>query len=445
MILFLNGDKIKAMTTSTTPVLQKERIDILDSLRGVAILGILLMNIPGFAYAVRGHDPSVMNEYGTINYYIWKFIDWIPDGTQRALFSMLFGAGILLFISSKEKNRDNVSPLDYFFRRQLWLLFFGLVNIYIFLWRGDILFDYGCYGFLMLAFRMWQPKKLLMAAGLCFLLMLARENRDLYLDKKTIAKGEAVERIDTVLTKLTPMQKENLNAMQDFREKYTIKSKLKRMEKGNRLTTGSYENLYNYRTDTYLDNLISYTYFGIWDVLLFMFIGMAFFKMGILTGKASTKLYAVMCVAGLGLGLVVSYYQIQPLIDARFNRFDWTKNTAVSFYEAGRTLRTFGIFGFLMLLYKSGIFNWFFKLMRPVGQMAFTNYLMQSIMGAIIFYGIGFGLYGKLQRYEVYLVVLSIWIVQIIWSHIWLRYFQFGPFEWIWRQLTYWKKLPIKK
>ena len=98
-----------------------------------------------------------------------------------------------------------------------------------------------------------------------------------------------------------------------------------------------------------------------------------------------------------------------------------------------------------MLLFKSGIFKWFFKLMRPVGQMAFTNYLTQSIACAIIFYGLGFGLYGQLERYQAYLVVLAIWIVQIVWSHIWLHYFQYGPFEWIWRQLTYWKKLPLRK
>ena len=117
----------------------------------------------------------------------------------------------------------------------------------------------------------------------------------------------------------------------------------------------------------------------------------------------------------------------------------------MSFYEAGRIFRTFGIFGTLMHLYKSGIFKWFFKLMRPVGQMAFTNYLTHSIVCAVIFYGIGFGLYGQFERYQIYLIVLAVWTVQIIWSHIWLRYFQYGPFEWIWRQLTYWKKLPLKK
>jgi uncharacterized protein len=98
-----------------------------------------------------------------------------------------------------------------------------------------------------------------------------------------------------------------------------------------------------------------------------------------------------------------------------------------------------------MLLYKSGWFKWLFNMMRPVGQMAFTNYLMQSIICGLIFFGVGFGMYGRLQRYELYYVVGAVWIFQIIFSHIWMRYFRFGPFEWLWRSLTYWKAQPMKK
>lgn len=433
------------MPHTTAPVQQKERIAIIDSLRGVAILGILLMNIPSFAYAIMGYDPSVSNESGTINYYVWYFVRLFPDGTQRALFSMLFGAGILLFISGKEKLQDSISPLDYFLRRQLWLIFFGLVNIYVLLWHGDILFDYGCYGFLMLTFRLWSPRKLIIAAGVCFLFMLARENRDLYLYKRTIARGEAVEKLDTTVNKLTPRQYEYLSAMQEIRERSTKASKLKRMEKENMLMTGSYSDVYDTRTGHYLDNLIGYTYMAIWDVIEFMLLGMALFKLGVLSGQVSTRVYALMCIIGLGGGLYFSYLNLHQFIDAGFNGFDQIKNTNVSFYELGRTLRSLGILGLLMLMFRSGVFKWFFSLLRPVGQMAFTNYLMQSLICAFIFYGIGFGYYGKLPRYQVYEVVLGIWVFQIIFSHFWLRYFRYGPFEWIWRQLTYWKKLPIRK
>ncbi|MEJ7674225.1 MAG: DUF418 domain-containing protein [Chitinophagaceae bacterium] len=96
-------------------------------------------------------------------------------------------------------------------------------------------------------------------------------------------------------------------------------------------------------------------------------------------------------------------------------------------------------------MYKSGWFKWFFALLRPVGQMAFTNYLAQSLFVGLFFYGVGFGMFGKLQRYEIYYVVAATWLLQIIWSHIWLRFFRFGPLEWLWRSLTYWKKQPFLK
>jgi uncharacterized protein len=430
------------MSLTVNPVVQKERIDILDSLRGVAILGILLMNIPSFSFFTV--DPITRNEIGTINYPIWRFVTWVADGTQRALFSMLFGAGILLFMQSKEKARDIISASDYFFRRQLWLMFFGLINIYIFLWHGDILFDYGVYGLLIFVFRTLSPKKLLIAAGVCLLLMLARENRNLYLDKRTIARGEVVMKLDTTVVKLTDRQKEHLGNMEDFKKTSSTETKIKRVKRANRMMGSTHEEIYEYRVERYFNNLLNYSYFGIWDVLLFMFIGMAFFKLGIVTGNASVKLYAVLCTVGLSLGLLISYYDIQPMIDAKFNRFEYTKQASLSFFELGRTFRSLGFFGLLMLMFKSGVFQWFFKLMKPVGQMAFTNYLTQSIACAIIFYGFGFGFYGQLERYEVYIIVLCIWLVQIAWSHVWLRYFQYGPFEWMWRQLTYWKRLSIK-
>jgi len=275
--------------------------------------------------------------------------------------------------------------------------------------------------------------------------MLARENRNLYLDKRTIARGEVVMKIDTTVTKLTDRQQEHLAHMEEFKKASTSESKIKRMQRANRMMSGSYEDVYEYRVERYLNNILNYSYFGVWDVILFMFIGMAFFKLGIITGNASVKLYAFICTLGLSLGLLITYYDMQPMIDAKFNSFEYTKQASLSFFELGRTFRSLGFFGLLLLMYKSGIFQWFFRLMKPVGQMAFTNYLTQSIVSAVIFYGIGFGLYGKLERYEVYMIMLCIWLVQIIWSHLWLRFFQYGPFEWIWRQLTYWKKLPLRK
>jgi uncharacterized protein len=433
-------------TTLAAPVNQQERIIILDSLRGFAILGILLMNIPSFALpSPVGGDPSVLNEWDTINFKVWNFVDWFPEGTQRALFSMLFGAGILLFVGGKEKGLDGLLPADYFFRRQLWLIVFSLIDVFVLLWWGDILLDYACLGMIMYSFRKLSPKALLIGAALCFTFMLARENRNLYQDKKIINRGEMIASVDTSVTKLNLIQKEQLGAMQDFKDRTTPEGRQKRMEKAMLKTHGSYEALYEYRTSRYIDSLVPYLFFGIWDVLLFMFLGMAFFKMGILTGQANVKVYWGMCIIGLGVGLTLSCFRLQQMVDVKFNWYEYTKKYSFAFYELSRTFRSIGILGLLMLLYKSGLFKWLFALMRPVGQMAFTNYLMQSLLCGLFFYGIGFGMFGKLERYEIYLVVAAVWALQIIYSHIWLRYFRFGPLEWAWRSLTYWKRQPMKK
>ena len=433
-------------TTLAAPVNQSERIVILDSLRGIAILGILLMNIPGFALPDPViFDPSVLNEWGSINFKTWYFIDWFMEGSQRALFSMLFGAGIILFVTRQEKKVDGLWPADYFLRRQLWLMFFGLINAFVLLWFWDILFHYACVGLLMFTFRRLSPKALIIAAVISLLLMTVRENVDAYRQRQVIYKGEQIAKMDTTVTKLTEEQKGDLGAMTEFKEKAGPEGKKKKMEKSLNSVRGSYGGFYEYQSERSVHGVINYLYYGAWDIFIFMFLGMALYKNGVLLGRASAKVYWILFIAGLGLGLTISYFRLQPLIDYKFNYFDYTKNTSFEFYEISRTFRAIGIFGLIMLLYKSGWFKWFFALMRPVGQMAFTNYLMQSLLVGLFFYGVGFGYFGKLQRHEIYYVVAATWALQIIWSHIWLRFFRFGPLEWAWRSLTYWKRQPFKK
>ena len=123
-------------TAIAAPVAQQERITILDSLRGIAILGILLMNVPGFGLPYgQTSDLTVYGETG-INYKTWFIVDWALSGTQRAIFSMLFGAGMILFITKLEKRMTGIEPAIYFFRRQMWLLAFGLFNAFVLLWFG---------------------------------------------------------------------------------------------------------------------------------------------------------------------------------------------------------------------------------------------------------------------------------------------------------------------
>ncbi|MEO7768052.1 MAG: DUF418 domain-containing protein [Ferruginibacter sp.] len=428
------------------PISQEERIVIIDSLRGIALLGILMMNMPYFALPDPAADNlTLYNELGTINQKVWYFVNWFLEGSQRAIFSMLFGAGIILFVTRLEKRVEGMMAAEYFIRRQLWLLFFGLVNAFVLLWPGDILFQYAICGIIVFVFRRLPFQALLVAGVVCLVLMTTRENVDLVRLQDKISKGEYIAKLDTTKIKLTEQQKEELGAMTELKEKSSMEAQHKEMDKNLRQVRGSYPEVYQNLSNlsTYFE--FHYSYYGIWDVLTFMFIGMAFYKTGILTGNAPVKIYWWLFIIGLAAGLAISYFRLQPMLATRFNSFDYIKSIPFQYYEISRTLRALGIFGLIMLLHKSGWFSWLFKLLRPVGQMAFTNYLMQSLICAIYFYGFGFGMYGHLQRYQIYYVVAAIWAVEIAWSHVWLAYFRFGPLEWIWRSLTYWKKQPMRK
>lgn len=437
------------MSTTTSlaaPVSQSERILLLDSLRGIAILGILLMNMPAFAMAPWAeYDPYVNNEIGTINYRIWYFVMLVMNGTQRALFSMLFGAGVILFIGRKETNLAGLAPADYFFRRQLWLIAISTFDVYILLWHGDILLDYACYGMLIFTFRKLAPKQLIITAAICLLFLIARENRSLYERRAVISEGEKIAAIDTTTTKLTELQKSKVEEMTGFKKRSTTNSKIERTKKTNEILQASYADVYKWRTDQYIDNITNYLYLEAWDVLVFMFLGMAFFKSGVLTGDSSVKMYLWMTLIGLGTGLALSYLRIETVLSYKFNNFDYSKGTYFSYYQIDRAFRAIGFLGLVMLLFKSGVFGWFFAMLRPTGQMALTNYLGQSIICGIIFNGYGFGMFGKMQRYEIYIVLLAVWAFQIIFSAVWMRYFLYGPFEWVWRSLTYWRRQPFLK
>lgn len=433
--------------TLAAPIVQSERIIILDSLRGLAVLGILLMNIPAFGLPIATVFDYSLVDQSRSNYFFWYvFGPGVFEGSMRAIFSMLFGAGTLIFVSRLEKRATGLIPAELFIRRQLWLLIFGLFNAYVLLWFWDILYHYAICGIILFAFRRTKPKYLFIAAGVCLLLMTAKENRGLYNQKSTITKGEIVAAIDTSQIKLTDQQNEELSAMKAIKERSDPEVKRKKMEKELATVRGGYAVLYKARSEAAEEGETSSMYnFLIWDVLLFMFIGMAFFKLGILQGEAKTKVYAWMAAIGLIIGLPLSYLFVTNDVNHHFNWYEIIKTKSFEFYELQRFVHSIGIFGLIMLLYKSGWFKWLFALTRPVGQMAFTNYLMQSFLCGLLFLGIGFGWFGHLQFYELYYVVLAVWAIEIIWSHIWLRYFRFGPLEWLWRSLTYWKKQPMKR
>jgi tetratricopeptide (TPR) repeat protein len=179
-----------------------------------------------------------------------------------------------------------------------------------------------------------------------------------------------------------------------------------------------------------------------WDVWCMMFIGMGLFKLGVLSGARSKHFYGALIAIGYGIGLPLNSYTAWTIVRAHFDPV--VAGFAASTYDIGRLSIAVGHLGAIMLLSKTGALGWLMSRLGALGQMAFSNYIFQSVVTAFLFTGYGFRLYGRLERYQLYYVVASIWIFQLIVSPIWLRHFRFGPLERGWRSLTYRRWQPFR-
>ncbi len=179
-----------------------------------------------------------------------------------------------------------------------------------------------------------------------------------------------------------------------------------------------------------------------WDVWSMMFLGMALLKMNVLNGGRSLRAYITMAMIGYAIGIPLNSYTAYAIIKSNFDPV--IHSFANSTYDLGRLSIGLGHLGIIMALCKAGALRWLMSALGAIGQMAFSNYLFQSVVTAFLFTGYGFKLYGRLERYQVYYVVAAIWVVQLIVSPIWVRHFQYGPLEWCWRSLTYWKRQPMR-
>jgi uncharacterized protein len=455
--LLLNQTKHYCISNSTeqhqpaawsSPVDKKERIIFLDSLRGIALLGILLMNIMGQSQPFQYYESMNLSQPITgANFYAWLVECFFFEGTMRGLFSLLFGAGTILLLTRLVKEKSGLEPADIYYRRMLWLLVFGLINAFIFLWPGDILYPYAICGLLLFPFRNLSPRNLILIALFFLAVGTYRENSDFFRDKKIIQTGQAIAAMDTTKVKLTDQQKADLGRYKGFKENNSKEATARAAEEQvkKKIRGKSYPALLQHFRDVNMWIQSFYFYEHHWfDILLFFFLGMALFKSGFLLGNKQTWLYAIIAVVGIGVGLLMNYFYLRTQYRLRFDNYLFTRQWKFNYYHLRRTFQTLGYLSLLILMYKvTPIKKIFFSIFVAVGQMAFTNYLMQSIITSIVFYG--FGLYGKLQRYEAYYVVGCIWLFQIIFSHIWMKYFRFGPFEWIWRSLTYLHTPPFRR
>jgi uncharacterized protein len=183
--------------------------------------------------------------------------------------------------------------------------------------------------------------------------------------------------------------------------------------------------------------------YDLWDVLSMMLIGIALFKLKVLSAEKSYRFYGIMTILGYGVGLTTNYFEINYVMDHNFSLLSYSRTNIT--YDLGRVGVAIGHIGLIMLFCKLPLLKWLKFGLTAVGKMALTNYVMHSIICMFYFTGVGFGMFGKLQRHELLYVVFLIWIFQLILSPIWLKYFHFGPLEWIWRNLSYGKIYKIRK
>ncbi len=433
---------------SVRPLAFESRISLLDALRGAALLGILLMNIPFFGKSYHLHfNLDILKEYSGPNYWCWWGVNGLFEGTMRGIFSMLFGAGSFLLLDRLEKkNTGSLTPADIYYRRLIWLLVFGLINAFILLWPGDILYAYAIAGLFLYPFRKLKPVHLL-AFGFLFLgFSVAQNSFKAWSELEIREKGEAAIALEKKGGRLSPTQKEDLEAWNAYQSENSIDHWRSEIEKENKIRKKGYaanfEHLAGVNVYIETKDFYSEVFF---DALSFFLIGMALFKWGFLSGALPSGHYLGIGFVCYLLGLPLSYYINHTAILLHFDHSKMTEILPVSPYQARRLLLATGHISTLIILYKSGLIAFIFNWLSRVGQMAFTNYLMQTIICGFIFHGYGLGLFGELQRYQLYQITALIWIFQIVFSNVWMHYFLFGPFEWVWRSLTYWQLQPFIK
>lgn len=400
-----------------TPIPAAERIPALDVLRGVAILGILAMNIQGFAMIEAAYfNPTAYGDLDGINGWVWRLSHLLTDQKFLTIFSMMFGAGIVLM--SERIESQGGGPASRHYRRVIGLFVIGLAHAYL-LWYGDILVVYSLSGLVVFLFRKLKPRTLL---GI----------------------GVLAVAVPSVLSLLGAWSlpywpQESYQEMLDF---WAPAPAMVQEEVA--AYRGGWLAQTEYRVPAALEfhTFVFAIWFG-WRTGGLMLIGMALFKWGVLTARRSRGFYVTMSAVGLAVGLPVIASGIARNFAAGWTlEYSWFLGSQFNYW--GAPLVSLAYIGIVMLVCKSGRIERWTRPFAAVGRTALSNYLLQTLLCTTIFYGHGFALFGKVERVGQVLIVVAVWVLQLIVSTIWVRYFRYGPVEWLWRSATYLERQPMR-
>ena len=395
------------------------RILALDALRGVAILGILAMNIQYFSQVSAAYlNPAVLGALHGADLWIWFVNHLFFDEKMMAIFSMLYGAGRVLFTSRLSDRGFRQFPV--FLRRSLWLFVFGLLHAYL-IWSGDILVSYAICGLLVYPLRKLQWKPLLVI-GLAVLSI----SSILFL-----GYAWALQFMSPAQVKLLEQGVWQPSAQQISAEIAAYRG-------------GWMAQMPARIAASELSELQGLFYLTLWRAGGLMILGMSMFKLGLLTGKFSIQHYRNLALGGLLFGLPLTLYGVHAdFADGWQMRYSFFIGSQFNYWgSCGLALSWICL---VMIATKKNQLRGVVRCLANAGRMAFSNYILETVICTSIFYGHGLGLFGRLNRIQNMGIVLTIWVLILVLSSVWMKYFYFGPLEWLWRSLTYQRYVSFRR
>lgn len=402
----------------SNPTKSTERIASLDALRGFAMLGILIMNIQSFSMIGAAYvNPSAFGEFTGANRLIWILSHIFADQKFMPIFAMLFGAGIVLMSERFALKGKSATALHY--RRMFWLIIFGLMHAYM-LWYGDILFTYAICGMLVFPLRKLTTKWLLIIGLAIFSI-----SSFLYLFFGWSIPYWSSEVLTHNVNSWLPPKAAILNEIANYQGNW-------QQQMASRIPRA-----YFIQTTMFFMKVV-------WKTTGLMLIGMAFFKWGVFSARRAKRFYLKGIVSALIFGFPLVIFGIVTNFNANWS-FEYSMFFGSQFNYWGSIFVSFGYISFIMIIFKAKRLNKIIQSFSAIGRTALSNYLLQTIICTTIFYGHGLGLFVKANRIEQTFIILAVWAFQLFVSKVYLKYFRYGPFEWLWRSLSYNKIQAFKK
>jgi uncharacterized protein len=375
------------------------------------------MNIRAMAAPFGAYmSPHSVFDYEGASRAAYIFTTVVFDLKMMGLFSMLFGAGVLLYAAKPGK--DGRPPRALWFRRMFWLLVIGLVHAYL-VWDGDILVPYALCGLLLLWWvRRFRPSILLaLSIGVLTIGGLMSIGHGIAWESMPEAERAEERRI------MMPTRAQALEQVA--------------------VMQGSYPGVVRSRAPfVFMAQTFFFIAFFFWRCGGMMLLGMALYKWGFLDGSKPERIYAATAVC-IPAGLALAWFGVMALERIGFSMP--ARTTADLWNYVGAVLASVGYAAALILLVKRRLLGGLRRALAAVGQMAFSNYLLHSVLASFVFLGWGLGFAGRLDYAEQLVFVAAVWIAQLAISPLWLRHFRFGPAEWVWRSLTYWRRQPMRR